>query len=141
MALPASLAPSVGDDPHVVVEQRRWQTSSTASTCAPLLARTAALLDAAGATGRSAAAHEEYEPVLALSWAVDRFGDDEAAARRRVTTATAGVLGPAPRTPRRRRAAASGGGVPDDRRRARREVRGRTPAQPPRAQDDDAGVG
>jgi hypothetical protein len=35
---------------------------------------------------------EVYELVLALSWAVDRFHDDEAAARRRVTMATAGLF-------------------------------------------------
>jgi hypothetical protein len=33
-----------------------------------------------------------YELVLALSWAVDRFHDDEAAARRRVTVGTAGIF-------------------------------------------------
>ena len=61
----------------------------------PLLERTGSLLDAAKAAGEVAgpvAAGEVYELVLALSWAVDRFHDDEAAARRRVTMATAGIF-------------------------------------------------
>ncbi|MGK3208673.1 TetR/AcrR family transcriptional regulator [Amycolatopsis sp. MEPSY49] len=61
----------------------------------PLLDRTSSLLDSAAAAGELAgpvAAGEVYELVLALSWAVDRFGDDEAAARRRVAMATAGIF-------------------------------------------------
>jgi hypothetical protein len=37
-------------------------------------------------------ADEVFELVTALSWGVDRFGDDEAAARRRVEIATAGIF-------------------------------------------------
>ncbi|MCY1140897.1 TetR/AcrR family transcriptional regulator [Actinoplanes sp. Pm04-4] len=61
----------------------------------PLLTRTGALLDAAQTAGDADAgitADEVYELVLALSWAVDRFGDDEPAARRRVAMGTAGIF-------------------------------------------------
>ncbi|GAA0461476.1 TetR family transcriptional regulator [Paractinoplanes deccanensis] len=61
----------------------------------PLLERTATLLDNAKATGdvpAAVTADEVYELVLALSWAIDRFGDTEQAARRRVTMATAGIF-------------------------------------------------
>lgn len=61
----------------------------------PLLSRTGALLDAAKASGDAApdvTADEVYELVLALSWAVDRYRDEEPAARRRVAMATAGVF-------------------------------------------------
>jgi hypothetical protein len=57
----------------------------------PLLVKTGELLDAAR-PGSGITADEVYELVLALSWAVDRFRDDEPAARRRVTMATAGIL-------------------------------------------------
>ena len=61
----------------------------------PLLDRTGRLLDAAKADGEVAGpvtVGEVYELVLALSWAVDRFHDDEATARRRVAMATAGIF-------------------------------------------------
>lgn len=61
----------------------------------PLLDRTGRLLDSAKAAGDLAGpvtASEVYELVLALSWAVDRFDDDEAAARKRVAMATAGIF-------------------------------------------------
>jgi uncharacterized membrane protein len=44
---------------------------------------------AAGAALSTIGASEVFEMVTALSWAVDRFRDDEAAARRRVEIATA----------------------------------------------------
>jgi AcrR family transcriptional regulator len=37
-------------------------------------------------------ANQLFELVLALSWAIDRFGDDERSARRRVALGTAGVF-------------------------------------------------
>jgi hypothetical protein len=46
----------------------------------------------AGAAFPSVNAGEIFELLTALSWAVDRFGDDEAAARRRVNMATAGLF-------------------------------------------------
>ncbi|CAM3312216.1 TetR/AcrR family transcriptional regulator [Kibdelosporangium persicum] len=61
----------------------------------PLLERTGRLLDSAKAAGDLAGpvtASEVYELVLALSWAVDRFHDDETAARKRVKMATAGIF-------------------------------------------------
>ncbi|MBL7259772.1 TetR/AcrR family transcriptional regulator [Paractinoplanes lichenicola] len=58
----------------------------------PLLVKTGELL---AATESSFTPDEVYELVLALSWAVDRFSDDEATARRRVAMATAGILGSA----------------------------------------------
>ncbi len=69
--------------------------SSVRTAVSPLLARTVALLEAARAAGDIAAGvtgHEVYELVTTLSWGVDRFGDDEAAARRRVRLASAGIF-------------------------------------------------
>ncbi|GAB2621953.1 TetR family transcriptional regulator [Paractinoplanes abujensis] len=60
----------------------------------PLLVKTGELLAAAQPSG-PVTADEVYELVLALSWAVDRFRDDEAGARHRVSLATAGILGSA----------------------------------------------
>lgn len=59
-----------------------------------LTARTAEFLRAASADGTepSVPATEVFELLTAVSWAVDRFGDDEARARDRVDLATAGVL-------------------------------------------------
>lgn len=42
--------------------------------------------------GGHVTAEELFQLVTAVSWAVDRFGDDEQAARRRVRLATAGVF-------------------------------------------------
>ncbi|WP_432498711.1 TetR/AcrR family transcriptional regulator [Kineococcus gypseus] len=69
--------------------------SPVRSACDPLRARTAALLEVARAAGDVAGGvtvDEVYELVVALSWAVDRFGTGEAAARRRVAVATAGLF-------------------------------------------------
>ena len=82
--LPSCLVTALGD-----------AASPMTSACAPLRARTAAILDAAKESGDVVAtvtADEVFELALALSWAVDRFRDDEAAARRRVTLATAGMF-------------------------------------------------
>jgi AcrR family transcriptional regulator len=60
-----------------------------------LQVRTGAFLDAARASGDvtgAVTADEVYELVLALSWGVDRYRDDQSAARRRVTMATAGIF-------------------------------------------------
>jgi AcrR family transcriptional regulator len=65
------------------------QVSST------LLERTGRFLQtarAAGAVRDGFTAQEVFELVTAAAWAVDRFGDDEPAARRRVLLATAGVV-------------------------------------------------
>lgn len=59
-----------------------------------LVARTAAFLDRAvsGAGAAAPTAAEVFELLTALSWGIDRFGDDAARARARVELATAGVV-------------------------------------------------
>lgn len=62
---------------------------------AKLIAQTRTLIDiakAAGAVQKSVMAEEVFELATTLSWGVYRFGDDEKAARRRVTIATAGIF-------------------------------------------------
>lgn len=71
--------------------------SPAQTACDPLVQQTAHLLNAAQEAAGAApsglnGAQEVYELVLALSWAVDRFGDDEDRARRRVARAAAAVL-------------------------------------------------
>ncbi|WP_432542673.1 TetR/AcrR family transcriptional regulator [Kineococcus sp. SYSU DK002] len=82
------------DLPHCLASAHAETGSPVRSACNPLLQRTADLLARAqepgGGTG-AASAEEVYELVLALSWAVDRFGDDEVTARRRVVLGTAGI--------------------------------------------------
>jgi AcrR family transcriptional regulator len=83
------------DLPYCVATARNDPDSSMNSACNPLLLRTSALLDAAKASGDAVdavGAGEVFELVTALSWGVDRFGDDEPAARRRVDVATAGIF-------------------------------------------------
>lgn len=71
-------------------------TESPVNTASdPLQTRTGVLLEQAKTAGEvlpTINTIEVYELVLALSWAVDRFRDDEATARRRVTMATAGLF-------------------------------------------------
>lgn len=78
--LPTCIASAVrdGDSPVRPVSER-------------LTERTAELLARARPDG-GVTADEVFQLVTAVSWAVDRFGDDEPAARRRVALATAGVL-------------------------------------------------
>lgn len=64
---------------------------------ARLTARTAEFLRRAEADGADGVEHsvpaaDVFELVTAVSWAVDRFGDDETRARERVELATAGVV-------------------------------------------------
>ena len=69
--------------------------SPVRSTCNPLLLRTATFLDAARSSGDVHAcvdAEQVFELVLALAWATDRFHHDEAAARRQVAPAVAGLF-------------------------------------------------
>jgi AcrR family transcriptional regulator len=83
------------DLPHCLATALQDAESPMKPAYDPLLERTGELLAAAKAAGVLAgpvAANEVYELVLALSWAVDRFGDDEAAARNRVALATAGLF-------------------------------------------------
>jgi len=82
--LPTCLATAHDDD-----------ASPLHSANAPLVDRTGVLLDAAKAAGDvlgDVTADQVFELVLLLSWGIDRFGDDEAAARRRVTMAVTGIL-------------------------------------------------
>ncbi|MEU7478265.1 helix-turn-helix domain-containing protein [Lentzea sp. NPDC042327] len=82
--LPVCLATAHDDD-----------SSALHSANAPLVERVGVLLDAAEEAGQVAgeiSADEVFELVLALSWAIDRFGDDEEKARRRVVMATAGIF-------------------------------------------------
>jgi hypothetical protein len=65
------------------------------SAANPLLERTATLLSAAQASGdarTTVTAEEVFELLTTLSWGVDRYGDDEATAHRRVALATAGLF-------------------------------------------------
>jgi len=85
------------DLPYCVAAAHEEPESSISAACHPLLARTDALLDRAKAAGEAVeavTAEEVFELVTALSWGVDRFNDDEAAARRRVQIATAGIFTP-----------------------------------------------
>ncbi|MBU2664043.1 TetR/AcrR family transcriptional regulator [Actinoplanes bogorensis] len=77
------------DLPYCLASALTEDESPMRPTNDPLVDRTAALLTEAGA--ESVTADEAYQLVLALSWAVDRFGDDEATARRRVLLATAAI--------------------------------------------------
>ncbi len=83
------------DLPSCIANAREDPESSMNAACSPLIARTAVLLDAARSRGEvveGVTADEVFELITALSWGVDRFHDDEAAARRRVDIATAGVF-------------------------------------------------
>lgn len=83
------------DLPYCVASAQCDPGSSMNSASAQLLAETGRLLDQAKVAGVAAdtvGATDLFELVTTLSWGVDRFGDDEAAARRRVAIAIAGVF-------------------------------------------------
>lgn len=84
------------DLPYCIAVASREEAGTPLSVaCDPLLAQTGRLLDAARATGRASSEvtpDELFELVTSLSWGIDRFGDDETAARRRVRMATAGIF-------------------------------------------------
>jgi AcrR family transcriptional regulator len=83
------------DLPYCLATAMRDSTSPVQATSDPLVVRTGVFLEAAKASGDVAAdvtADEVYELVLALSWGVDRYRDDEALARRRVAMGTAGIF-------------------------------------------------
>jgi AcrR family transcriptional regulator len=83
------------DLPYCIASARGDAESSMNPTNARLITETGLLLDAATSTGAAMAAvtaEEVFELVTTLSWGVDRFGDDEPAARRRVAIATAGIF-------------------------------------------------
>jgi AcrR family transcriptional regulator len=83
------------DLPYCLAAAHADDSSPMRPASDPLLDRTRTLLEtarSAGETPDDIRSEEVYELVLALSWAVDRFHDDEPAARRRVTMATAGLF-------------------------------------------------
>lgn len=83
------------DLPYCVASAHGDPESSMAPATNPLLAATAALVDRAreaGAVHDEVSGEEAFELATALSWGVDRFGDDEATARRRVRRGTAGLF-------------------------------------------------
>jgi AcrR family transcriptional regulator len=83
------------DLPYCIATARQDPESPVNEACNPLLTQTSALLDQAKASGDAVdavTADEVYELITALSWGVDRFRDDEPAARRRVQVATAGIF-------------------------------------------------
>ena len=87
------------DLPYCVATARADPDSSMNWACSnPLLDQTNVLLAQAKSSGdavETIAADELFELITALSWGVDRFGDDQSAARRRVAVATAGIFTPA----------------------------------------------
>jgi AcrR family transcriptional regulator len=83
------------DLPYCLATALKDSASPMQATSDALLVRTGVLLDQAKAAGdvpAAVTADEVYELVLALSWGVDRYRDDQAGARRRVTMATAGIF-------------------------------------------------
>ena len=81
--------------PDCVATAQNDPDSSMNSACSPLRIQTGVLLDRAKASGDTldgVTAVEVFELVTALSWGVDRFHDDQPAARRRVEIATAGIF-------------------------------------------------
>lgn len=83
------------DLPYCLASAHGDPRSPVTTACNPLQLRTSALINAARSSGDLRGgidAEQVYELVLALSWAVDRFEDDEAAARRRVALGTAGLF-------------------------------------------------
>lgn len=87
------------DLPHCVASAQGDPASSMNPTSAQLLAATRTLLEAAQRAGEAVetvTATDLFELVTTLSWGVDRYGDDAAAAARRVGMATAGVFRTAP---------------------------------------------
>ena len=83
------------DLPYCVASARSDPESSMNPASSRLIEETRVLLNAAQSAGIAVevvTAEELFELVTTLSWGVDRFGDDEQAARRRVAIATAGVF-------------------------------------------------
>lgn len=83
------------DLPYCVASARNDPESSMNPTNARLISKAGELLAAVKAAGLAVAAvtaEEIFELATTLSWGVDRYGDDEAAARRRVALATAGIF-------------------------------------------------
>ncbi|WP_413725651.1 TetR/AcrR family transcriptional regulator [Sodalis sp. RH16] len=85
------------DLPQCIATARGSSDASMNPAISSLVDQTNNLLGRAREAGAAIDAvngSEVFELVTALSWAVDRFGDDEPAARRRVEIATAGLFKP-----------------------------------------------
>lgn len=70
-------------------------TSPVQDVCTRLTSRTSDFLARAQESGTASAsvtAEEVFELITAVSWGIDRFGDDQEQARKRVMLATAGVV-------------------------------------------------
>jgi len=83
------------DLPQCVATASDASGSSMNPAVSSLIDQTKRLLDVAkdeGAADPAVGATEVFELITALSWAVDRYRDDAAAARRRVSIATAGLF-------------------------------------------------
>ena len=83
------------DLPYCLADAQVDRGSPVATSVETLLGHTGALLaraQEAGAARSDLGAEELFELVTAVSWAVDRFGDDEPAARRRVRLMAAGLV-------------------------------------------------
>jgi AcrR family transcriptional regulator len=90
------------DLPQCIATARGSSDDSMNPAISTLVDQTKNLLARAQEAGHAidaVKATEVFELVTALSWAVDRFGDDELAARRRVEIATAGLFVPLPKSP------------------------------------------
>lgn len=82
--LPSCIATAIDDS-----------TPPVQDVCTHLTNRTSDFLGRAqekGTSSTSVAAEKVFELITAVSWAVDRFGDDPEQARQRVMLATAGVF-------------------------------------------------
>lgn len=83
------------DLPTCVASAQGEAGSSMNASSAQLVAQTGKLLELAKLAGvavETVTATELFELATTLSWGVDRFGDDEPTARRRVAMATAGIF-------------------------------------------------
>jgi AcrR family transcriptional regulator len=80
------------DLPHCVAEASASSTNPAVWLLMQLTADLLASAQAAGVADRAVEAREVFELATAVSWAIDRFGDNESAARRRAEVATAGLF-------------------------------------------------
>ena len=83
------------DLPHCLASAHSDPSASLNDANRPMIEETRRLLREAQEAGQAidgVNGEEVFELVLALSWAIDRYGDSEAEARRRVTMGTAGVF-------------------------------------------------
>jgi AcrR family transcriptional regulator len=83
------------DLPHCLASAHNDPSAPLNDANRPMIDETARLLHAAQRAGQATdvlTGEEVFELVLALSWAIDRYGDSEAAARRRVNVGTTGIF-------------------------------------------------